>query len=228
METKKNPKSNLENYRSTFFLFGLLLSLMVVAFSINYSQADVSTITFDNMSDVIIDEEMIISTPPQKVTPPPPPQNNVNQSIIEIVKDDVDLVTFDFPTFEEDVIFVDIPDFSIPEINDDDSVFIYPTSQAIFTSEGEEGIRIFVAKNVIYPDEAIENEIEGTVVVRFVVKKDKSIGEIQILNEGKVDPILVEEAKRVIKLLPDFEKPAYNNGRPVNSWFVLPIVFELN
>ena len=61
-------------------------------------------------------------------------------------------------------------------------------------------------------------------VVKFVVKKDGSVGEVQVLR-GK-DPDLDKEAVRVVRTLPKFI-PGKMNGQAVSVWFTLPINFKL-
>lgn len=71
---------------------------------------------------------------------------------------------------------------------------------------------------------AAENNIQGRVVVQFVVKKDGSIGKV-VVSRG-VDPDLDKEAVRVVKKLGKFN-PGRNNGQPVAVWYTLPIRFKL-
>ena len=82
----------------------------------------------------------------------------------------------------------------------------------------------WLSKNLVYPPIAAENGVQGTVSVRFVVKKDGSVGEVQVLR-GK-DPELDKEAIRVVKKLPKFI-PGKMNGHAVNVWFTLPVRFKL-
>ena len=82
----------------------------------------------------------------------------------------------------------------------------------------------YVANHIKYPTMAAENNIQGRVVVKFVVKKDGSVGEVQVLR-GK-DPDLDKEAVRVVRTLPKFI-PGKMNGQAVSVWFTLPINFKL-
>ncbi len=56
-------------------------------------------------------------------------------------------------------------------------------------------------------------------------KDCESISNIKVING--VDPALDAEAIRVVGLLPKF-KPGMEKGKPVNSYFNLPVVFALN
>ncbi|MDE5608062.1 MAG: energy transducer TonB [Muribaculaceae bacterium] len=89
---------------------------------------------------------------------------------------------------------------------------------------GDEALLEYINKNLAYPPMAAENGIQGRVVVKFVVKKDGSIGDVIVVRSK--DPDLDKEAVRVVKTLPDFE-PGEHNGQPVNVWFTIPVTFKL-
>ena len=89
---------------------------------------------------------------------------------------------------------------------------------------GEAELMKYIANHIKYPTMAAENNIQGRVVVKFVVKKDGSVGEVQVLR-GK-DPDLDKEAVRVVRTLPNFI-PGKMNGQAVSVWFTLPINFKL-
>lgn len=90
---------------------------------------------------------------------------------------------------------------------------------------GAQGLNEFLQKILIYPPKAAKEGVQGTVSVRFVVKSDGSIGEVQLLR-GK-NPELDAEAVRVVKKLPRFN-PGMMNGKPVSVWYTLPIRFRLS
>lgn len=82
----------------------------------------------------------------------------------------------------------------------------------------------FIRKNVKYPADAQKNKIEGKVVVEFVVTKDGSVRDFNIIS--KTPDILNKEALRVVKSMPKW-KPGKKDGKIVNVHFVLPIAFKL-
>lgn len=90
---------------------------------------------------------------------------------------------------------------------------------------GEVALMKFLQSHINYPPTAAKNDIEGRVVVQFVVKKDGSIGEIKVVRS--VDPELDAEAIRVCRSLPNFI-PGRQNGMPVNVWYTIPVTFKLN
>lgn len=89
---------------------------------------------------------------------------------------------------------------------------------------GENTLLKYVSRNIRYPREAKDNNIEGRVVVQFVVKKDGTIGPVRVLRSRH--PLLDEEAVRVVKTLPTFA-PGEIQGEPVSVWYTLPVSFKL-
>ena len=82
----------------------------------------------------------------------------------------------------------------------------------------------FISENISYPQDAINNNIQGRVILKFVVNTDGSIDRIQILRG--IDTSLDNEAIRVVKTLPRFS-PGKQSGVPVPVWFSLPVLFRL-
>ena len=79
-------------------------------------------------------------------------------------------------------------------------------------------------KNLIYPEEAIDNGYEGTVECDFYMDKD---GFVNINNIEGPYGILEKEAERIIKKLPRFI-PASVKEVPVAFSFKIPITYRIN
>lgn len=90
---------------------------------------------------------------------------------------------------------------------------------------GTEAMMKFLEANVVYPKEASEKRISGRVICKFVVLKDGSLDNVQVVRG--VSPELDAEAIRVIKSMPRWN-PGSQNGKKVNVWYTLPITFKLN
>ena len=82
----------------------------------------------------------------------------------------------------------------------------------------------FIYNNIVYPEEAKEKNIQGRVVLRFVVKYTGEVGNVQVIKG--VDPSLDKEAQRVIEKLPVWQ-PGRQGGKPVNVWYSVPVTFQL-
>jgi protein TonB len=89
---------------------------------------------------------------------------------------------------------------------------------------GEKALNDFFAKNLKYPVLAKEQGIQGKVWLGFVVGKDGTISNVEVIRGigGGCD----EEAIRVVKLMPKWT-PGYQSGRPVIVKFRFPINFTL-
>ena len=89
---------------------------------------------------------------------------------------------------------------------------------------GEQALLAFVRSNCVYPAIAQEQDIQGTVQLRFVVEKDGSVGEVRVTKS--LHPACDKEAIRVVKKLKRFT-PAKQQGHPVRAWFTLPVRFSI-
>ncbi|MCM1290445.1 MAG: energy transducer TonB [Prevotella sp.] len=89
---------------------------------------------------------------------------------------------------------------------------------------GQGALMKYLSSNIRYPESAQQNDIQGRVIVKFVVEKDGSIGQAQVVKG--VDRALDQEALRVVKKMPRWQ-PGKNNGVAVRSWFTLPVTFKL-
>ncbi|UTD15522.1 energy transducer TonB [Tenacibaculum mesophilum] len=82
-----------------------------------------------------------------------------------------------------------------------------------------------INKHFRYPGEAVRNQIQGEVWIRFVIDRDGYVTNIKTLGPDGGE-ILNEEAKRVVSMLPRFE-PGKNNGKRVPVKYGFPINFSL-
>ena len=89
---------------------------------------------------------------------------------------------------------------------------------------GENALLKFIADNLKYPSIALEQELQGVVIVRFVVEKDGSVGDVTVRKS--LSDECDEAAIKVVKKLPKFI-PAKSQGNPVRVWYTLPIRFRI-
>ena len=123
---------------------------------------------------------------------------------------------------------------------------------------GDAALMQFIASNIKYPELAIEQGVQGRVMVKFVVEKDGTVSQPQvvkntytakvvygspvavtaqgqdIMEEIKAErqkiaaDILNAEAMRVALRTYGHWTPGRQHGQPVRSWYVLPVTFRLN
>ena len=89
---------------------------------------------------------------------------------------------------------------------------------------GAAGLMRYLQENIKYPPEAAKNNIEGRVIVQFIIDETGQVGEIKVVRP--ISEELDAEAVRVVKNLPKFE-PGRQDGEAVSVWYTLPIVFKL-
>jgi protein TonB len=111
------------------------------------------------------------------------------------------------------------------EREDRDKVFTVVEIMPSFPG-GESALMAYLAKNTRYPQLAAENEIEGRIMVSFVVDYEGNIKDVKIVSDRKGGG-LEEEAARVVKGMPKW-KPGKQNGSAVSVLYSLPIAFHLN
>lgn len=105
----------------------------------------------------------------------------------------------------------------------DDKIFSFPGIPAEFPG-GNMELKKFIATNVRYPQRAVELGIQGTVYVQFVVSKTGNVSNVRVVRGANLP--MDAESVRVIKKMPDWT-PAIVDGKPVNSYYNLPIKFKL-
>lgn len=110
-----------------------------------------------------------------------------------------------------------------PEKPKEEEIFVAVEQQAEFPG-GLPALMKWLSNNIRYPEAAQQNDIQGRVIVKFVVEKNGSIGAVDIVKG--VDKDLDREAIRVVKKMPKWQ-PGKNNGVAVRSYFTLPVVFKL-
>lgn len=90
---------------------------------------------------------------------------------------------------------------------------------------GTKGLQNYFDKNLVYPDEATNDGVEGTVNVSFVVDENGKVSFPQIAG-NKLGYGLEEEALRVINKMPTWT-PGKLKGQNVKTRYTLPITFQL-
>ncbi|MBP6386176.1 MAG: energy transducer TonB [Pseudarcicella sp.] len=155
-----------------------------------------------------------------------------NSSIIEQSSNDLGIIGSDNDApLEIGVDYVDGSGGGVPSLGEppkaeteSNDIFIAVESAPQFPDGGLEAFGKFLSKNLIYTDEALENQISGKVILKFTVNRDGSLQDI-VVQKG-VGFGLDEEAIRVLKLSPKWT-PGKQSGKPVRVSFSVPIVFSL-
>ena len=90
---------------------------------------------------------------------------------------------------------------------------------------GEAALIRWITDHVVYPQSAIEKKIEGWVDCQFIIEKDGSVSNVEVIESRDPDG-LDKAAVAVLKKLPKF-KPGIENGKTVRVYYKTPVPFKL-
>ena len=228
MEIKKSERADLERGKSTSLLIGFVMALAVMFVALEWTQREVE----DNSEifaakDLSLNEEMVPITLPEKKTVPPPPAAVTQSDILEIVDDDADVEEDIMMSTEDQVEWVDLDEIDYVEVEpepEEEEIFMVVEDAPEFPG-GVQALLDYLRKNIKYPQICRENNIQGRVLVSFVVNKDGAIVDPQVVKS--VNPSLDKEALRVISGMPNW-KPGSQRGKPVRVKYTVPVNFRLN
>lgn len=112
---------------------------------------------------------------------------------------------------------------STPQI-DNDTIYkvVYKRPQYV---GGEKALQEFIIKNIQYPDEAKKNNITGTVYASFVIEKDGSVSNVEIIRG--IGSGCDDEVIRIVELMPNWIPGEDEDGNHVRVSFAVPVKFNL-
>ena len=108
------------------------------------------------------------------------------------------------------------------KIDDANYIFVKTDSMAFYKNSGQTA-NDFISENLKYPQTAVNQGIEGEVVIQFVVDKSGKIRDPRYIK--KVDPLLDDAAMDVITSFPNWI-PGVKNGKKINSLCTAPFTFS--
>ena len=110
-------------------------------------------------------------------------------------------------------------------VRQEEPAFIVVEENATYNGGDLGTFRNWVQSNLVYPQQASTNRIEGRVFIQFAVNSKGDVCNIKVLRSSG-NPLLDNEANRVIKTSPKW-KAARQSGSPVKQQFTVPITFKL-
>lgn len=226
MEIKKSPKADLQNKKGLFLEIGLIIALLVVIGAFLYTPKEYRIEVIDNNYGPVEEEITEITRNEQK--PPEQPQKvevKVFNDILDIVTNDSKITTdISFEDFADDLeITTQVVEVEEEEI-EEDQPFIKVEKMPSFQGGDLNSFRNWVQGKVRYPQIAQENGVQGKVVLSFVIEKDGSLTNIEVLQSP--DRSLADEAVRVLKTSPKWE-PGQQRNQPVRVKYTLPVDFRI-
>ena len=223
-EVKKSQKANLESQKGMYWLMGVVVAAAFVFLALEWTT---STRQLDpNMLPVHEEPEpllLITRVPPPPPPPPPPPEMpDVPDVLIETPYETPD--RFDFPD-ENRVVQIQPPppppSSAVTPTVDLDKIVYFVDVPPVF---GAGDLHQWLSNQMRFPTPALEQGIQGTVFVQFVIERDGSVTDVQVVRSP--DLLLTREAERVVRAMPRWT-PAKRGMDYVRFRFTLPVHFRL-
>lgn len=225
MEIKKSPKADLQNKRGLLLEIGLIVSLGLVILAFWYTPKERKVEKFEQ--EVVVIEEDLTEITRQDQKPPEPPKKvevKVIADLLQVVTNDTKITTeVSFTEFDENTEVIQQVEVVEEEI-EDDQPFLVAETMPSFQGGDLNTFRNWVQQNVRFPQIALENGIQGRVVVTFVIEKDGRLTNIEVLQTP--DRSLSDEAIRVLNKSPKWS-PGKQRNQPVRVKYTLPVDFRV-
>ena len=231
MEVKKSPKADLQNYRLLFLLVGFAIALGATGIAFMYS-SEINSGEYTPPKPETTEVEQIDNTRQDMPEPEVQPQ----KAQAQVVTDVLNIVSND-QKIETNIVFTDdaddFDDFDIvieekEEEIEEEEIFVTVEEMPTFQGGGLPEFRNWVQSNVKYPQIALENGIQGNVVVQFVVGPDGKMTNFKVLQSP--DKTLSDATIEVLKKANELKKgwkPGKQRGKAVKVSFTLPVKFAI-
>ncbi|MEP2446543.1 MAG: energy transducer TonB [Balneola sp.] len=215
----KFRKINLKKNYLLFFETGLILSLGILNLltRIDISSNEIIKTNFEQHEEIVFLEKTIQTKQELKVPPPPRPVVPIEVPNDEIIEDEIIFMSSEID-FDQIITLGPPPLPQNENDTEEEQVFVVVEQPPVLIN----GLRDLQSK-VVYPNVAVQANIEGRVVVQFVISKEGNVTKPIVLRGigGGCD----EEALRVIKLAKF--KPGMQRGKPVPVKYTIPILFKM-
>jgi protein TonB len=225
MQVKKSEKASLEKDKLVYVLMGLVFVLSLVYVALEWTEREVTKYEVTD-TEFLFEEEVEIQQTSQETPPPPPPAPVQEIEVLNVVENEVQTERIEINTEENnEVVEIKAPvEQVVEEEETEEEIFMVVETMPEFPG-GQAELFKYLSENVKYPVIAQENGIQGRVICQFVVNKDGSIVDVEVVRSGG-DASLDKEAVRVIKSMPKW-KPGKQRGKAVRVKYTVPVNFKL-
>jgi periplasmic protein TonB len=248
----KYPDVDSFQYSGAIMRMSLAIVLGLIIFAFNWTTYE-RKIDLTNYS-LALDEEIAIE-PPRSSEPPPPPPPPPPPMVTEVIVTDVledEAIDFTDQSIDAEAQVLSPepvadkgappppppPKMKEPEVEEIFKVVEqmprfpgcddFPGDNSAKSECANKKLMEFIYSNIQYPAIARENNVEGTVVIQFVVDTNGRISEAKVVRD--IGAQCGEEALRIVNLMNDMPEkwtPGKQRGRPVRVLFMLPVRFKL-
>ena len=232
MEIKKSTKADLDGKRMQGFLLGVILVLTMLFVALEYDWTTSSSdYDFDALENIVkeldleaLKEEERIPLIKEQVVERPQSADKLN-----VVEDEPEVELKDEIAPPEDVELKTVDEVENPEQPTVVDMELNPLNFRIVEElpefpGGATAFMKWLTKNLRYPTSAQQRKIQGKVVAQFIVEKDGTISDLQVIK--KLEPSCDREAIRVLRMMPKW-KAGVMDAKPCRTQVCIPIVFKL-
>lgn len=237
MIAKKNPKSDLERYRSLMFLAGVAVVLGLVLGALEYKTEVTKILPKKVEKASIFDVAIPVTVRPAPAKPKPKPKTKIDYTKKPVEKTKA-TTPEDFPKLKLDptageAIGEDLT-LELIDVKTVDLVFLERIARPVVCQELRDReeqltclnswISRYLAQNIKYPSIGREMRLEEKIYIEFVINEFGAVESVIALRANS--EVLANEAERVVKNMPAFV-PASQQNRPVKMRMVVPVSFKL-
>ncbi len=243
MLIKKTPKADLEKNRSLYILLGYVMAIALLYVCLEWRSGGFAGMDLFDDDEYVFREDFVPITweiPPEAETPEVPPVQ-----VVAPTQESPSTLSID----ESNIRIVENTDEEPEEaLTKNDSILLANLSERTNSSEdkkekeeeitsnadlekmpefpgGIAALRAYLYRALIYPQEAVKQRKEGTVLCTFIITERGKAQDVKIL-QGQT-PEMDIEAIRVIMQMP-YWRPGIKKGKPTSVRYVMPIVFRLH
>ncbi len=228
MEVKKSDKANLEDKRFLFKEIGFVVVLLLILGAFELGVYDTQTerayggpISEDDMEMVEVTREPE-QPEPEQPKPEIPEEPQTEPQIVETSDTTAKTGTINATDQDVNANILPPPVIQGPEGVDEGTPQIRVEKMPQFPG-GMQALMKFIGDKLVYPQEAADHEIDGLVIVQFVVNKSGKAVNPKIIKS--VHPLLDQAALDVVAELPMFE-PGEQAGEKVPVYYRMPVQFK--
>ena len=228
MEVKKSNTANLENQRVQGFLLGLIVVLAAMFVALEWNSSDSGWTFFADDEDLEAEMELSPLKRDQDEIPMMLPQEQKAElpksEQLNLVDEDVELP----PPVEPELMEKPDPEAEAEEKPEVVDMYNEPIDFRVvedlpqFPGGAAEFMK-WLTKNLKYPASASNRKVKGKVVAQFIVNKDGSVSDLELLQ--KLDPSCDREVLRVLRMMPKWQA-GLMDAKPCRTKVCIPVVFS--
>ena len=237
MELKKTLAADLEHSRNTRWLLGLVMALAIVVAALEYTNSD----NDGSLDDLLLEEipedmEFVPNVEKDEQLEALKAQApSLAEELVEVTEAQTDVddqntlppppleVAVEIDPTIDDLVLAEAP-VEVEQQNMEEPLPLRVVEQQPKFPGGNQLFIKWLTDNLVFPETAIRQNIQGLVKVSFVVNTDGTISDEKIVTPA--NPMLDREVLRVIRMMPRWE-PGIYKGEPCRTIISQPVVFGI-